>query len=80
MRVKPGAYPRVEHLRGGSLGWTLAFHKKRQIKLEWLAMENTLAYYEHLYNTYVKSCLKIGQGINPIKLFSLCLQRFWQIS
>jgi len=44
----PGAYPRVEHLSGDSLGQALAF--PTNIRLGWrgLPWKNTLAYYKNL--------------------------------
>ncbi len=46
LRVRPGAYPRVENLKGASLGQALALTAK--IRLSWKGLEgtNALAYYE----------------------------------
>jgi hypothetical protein len=45
--VRPGAYPRVEQLKGASLG--LAPALPANIKLDWIGFPgtNTLAYYEN---------------------------------
>jgi hypothetical protein len=44
--ARPGAYPRVEHLKGVSLGWAPA--SPSNIRLGWRGVpgKNTLAYYK----------------------------------
>ncbi len=53
--MRPGAYPRVEHLEGASLGKALAL--PANIRLGWKdsPRTNILAYYENPYITAVKS-------------------------
>jgi hypothetical protein len=45
--VRPGAYPRAEHLNVGSMGLAQALLKK--IRLGWKGLQwiNTIAYHEH---------------------------------
>jgi hypothetical protein len=57
--ARPGAYPRVEHLKGVSLSW------------KGLQTANTLAYYESLLLTAVKSFKTLALGTNVIKHFGL---------
>jgi hypothetical protein len=44
--LRIGAYPRVEHVKGASLGWALTLHAN--IRLGWKAYKGqTLAHYEN---------------------------------
>jgi len=45
--VRPGAYPRVEHLKGGSLGYAQALLANIRRGWKGLAGINNLAFYEH---------------------------------
>ncbi len=44
--VRPGAYPRVEHLQGALLGEALALPAIIRLGWKGLPVTNTLAYYE----------------------------------
>jgi len=44
--VRPGAYPRLEHLKGASLGQALALPANIKHGLKGLPGTKTLAYYE----------------------------------
>jgi len=44
--VRPGAYPRVEKLKGASLGWTQALLANIRLGSKGMPGINTLAYYE----------------------------------
>jgi len=45
--VRPGAYPRVEHLKGASLKWAPGLTANIRLGLKGLPGTNTLAYYEN---------------------------------
>jgi hypothetical protein len=53
--VRPGAYPRVEHLKGVSFGYAPAL--PANIRLDWrgLPRTNTPTYYEIPFTTAIKS-------------------------
>ncbi len=51
--VRPGAFPRVEHMKGASFGQPLALLTNIRL-VERLAWTNTLNYYEHDQITAVK--------------------------
>jgi len=44
--VRPEAYPRVEHLKGASLGYALALPANIRLGWKGLPGTNALAYYE----------------------------------
>ncbi len=72
LRVRPGAYPREEHVKGTSLkGRLLAL--PTNIRPGWNALPgtNTLAYYEHSQITDVK-VLKLWALILPLQLKNPC--------
>ncbi len=45
--VKPGTYPRVEHLKGGSLVYAANLLTNNRLGWKDLPRTNTLAYYEN---------------------------------
>jgi len=45
--VRPGAYPRVEHLKGSSIGLAPALPTNLRLGWKFLPGTNTLAYYEN---------------------------------
>jgi len=47
LRVKPGAYSRVDHLKGASLYWAVACVANIGLGWKGLARENALAYYKN---------------------------------
>ncbi len=51
LRARPGAYPRVEHLKGASIGQVLALPTNIRLGYKGLPGTNTLAYYENLLIT-----------------------------
>jgi hypothetical protein len=51
----PGAYPRMELLKGASLGHTVALPANIRLGWKGLLGTNTQAYYENPYITAVKS-------------------------
>ncbi len=55
LRARPGVYPRVEHLKGSSIGWAPAL--PTNIRLGWKRLQgtNTLAYREHSLITALKN-------------------------
>jgi hypothetical protein len=67
--VRPGAYPRVEHPKGASLGALLA-----NIRLGWkgLPETNNLAYYEQVKVTAIKDFTILGIGSVFATLHFLC--------
>jgi hypothetical protein len=74
--VRPGAYPRVEHLKGASLGWAPAL--LANIRLGWKGFPgtNTLAYYEKSKLTAVKSFITLATWPKVIKLFTAIIYEF----
>jgi hypothetical protein len=61
--VRPGDYPRVEHLKGASLGWTPAF--PANIRLGWKSLPGTNAqtYYENSKLTAIISFITLAQDV-----------------
>jgi hypothetical protein len=57
-----GAYPKVEHLKGALLGQAQALPANIRIGLKGLPGTNTLAYYENLLITAVKSLIVHAPG------------------
>ncbi len=47
LRARPGAYPRVEHLKGVSLGWASTLPANTIQSWRGLQGANTLTYYEN---------------------------------
>jgi hypothetical protein len=47
LRARPGAYPRMEHLKGVSLGQAPAILANTILSWKGLPWTNTLAYYEN---------------------------------
>jgi hypothetical protein len=45
-QVRPGAYPKVEHMNGASLGQALALPSNIRLGWKGFARTNALAYYE----------------------------------
>ncbi len=61
--VRPGAYPRVEHLKGACyLGWHLALPANIRPGWKGLPGTNALAYYEKVKLTAVKSFIILTTG------------------
>ncbi len=58
-RARPGAYPRVEHLKGSSLVQALAFFHKHQTRQERLARD------KHLLRTFINYWCKMFYNIGP---------------
>jgi hypothetical protein len=59
---RPGAYPRVEHLEGSSLGWAHALPANIRLRWEGLPRTNTLGYFENSQITAVKSFIECVQN------------------
>jgi hypothetical protein len=68
MWVRPGAYPRVEHLKGASFGYAPALSANIRLSWEGLPETNNLAYYENLYITAVKSFIVLAPDKNFVKV------------
>ncbi len=65
LRVRPGAFSRVEHEKGSTLyGRLLAFPINIGLSLKGLLGTNTLAYYEHSKITDIKSFISLCLGLN----------------
>ncbi len=68
--MRPRAYPRLEHLKGASLGYATAFPTNITLGWKGLPATNSLAYYENLEIMAVKSFIAQAPGANVIKLFT----------
>jgi len=62
LHVRPGAYTRMEHLKGASLGQALALPTNIRLGWKGFAGTNDLAYYEKLQLTAVKRFLTLAPG------------------
>jgi hypothetical protein len=74
MWLRPGAYPRVEHLKCASLMKVLVLHT--DIRLGWKSLPgtNTPAYYKKLYSTALKSFMILAAGHNFNYILQTSLQ------
>jgi hypothetical protein len=59
---RPGAYPRVELLKGPSLRWAGATLTNIRMGWKGLPGTNTLAYYEHSEIAGMKGFITLGPG------------------
>ena len=60
--MRLGAYPRVENMKGVSLGKALALPANIRLGWKGLPGTNTLAYYQKAYLTAVKSFITSATG------------------
>ncbi len=63
LQVRPGAYPRVEHLKGPLLGKAPALPANLRLGWRGLPGKNILAYYEKPQITVVKSFITLAPGV-----------------
>ncbi len=67
---KARSHSRVDHLKGASLYWALAFPAKIGLGWKGLARENALAYYKN-WNYGQKSFVRLTPGVKIMKNFTL---------
>jgi hypothetical protein len=60
--VRSGAYPRVEHLSGASLGEAPSLSTNIRLGWKGLAGTNARAYYEKVVKRAIKSCITLTPG------------------
>jgi hypothetical protein len=61
----------IEHLKGALLMYSPALSKNIRLGWKGLPVKNTLAYYEHLQITTVKSFITLGTGPTVASTFKL---------
>ncbi len=61
--IGPGAYPRVEHLKGASLGKYLALPTNIRLGWKGLPVRSTLGYYDNLQIMAVKISIVQAPGV-----------------
>ncbi len=64
MWARPGAYPRVEHLIGSSIGWAPAFPTNIRLRWKGFPRANTLAYWKNSKLMAVKSFITLAPDRN----------------
>jgi hypothetical protein len=60
--VRPGAYTKVEHLKGASLEWAMTLLSYIILVCEGMPMTETIAYCENSLITAVKSLIPLAQN------------------
>jgi hypothetical protein len=75
MWVRPGAFPRVEHLNGVLLGYAPALPANVRLGKKGLPGTNALAYYKRGNLRSVKSFITLSRGTILLVLFASCHPR-----